>query len=121
MAKKKRTRKGGFNMSAAVRDLLTQDPTLSGKQVQEALKKKFPGQKINPNSCGVAFSMARKKLGIRKKTKSVRKRRPSAGRSVKASAIDMSALQAARKYVSEVGDVDAALDAVRKLKTLQIG
>jgi hypothetical protein len=35
--------------------------------------------------------------------------------------VDMAALQAARKYVSEVGDVDAALEAVRQLRTLQVG
>jgi hypothetical protein len=121
MAKKK-ARRGGFNMSAAVRDVLRENPKLTGKEVEAEVKKRHPGEKINPSSLNVAFSNARKQLGIVKgKKRSVKRRKPSAGGSKVAAAVNMSALQAARKYVSEVGDVDAALEAVRQLRTLQIG
>jgi hypothetical protein len=60
MAKKK-TRSRSFNMSAAVRDVLTETPNLTGKEVEAELKKRHPGQKINSNSLSVSFSSARKK------------------------------------------------------------
>lgn len=121
MAKKK-TRKGGFNMSAAVRDVLRENPKLSGKEAEVEVRKQHPGEKINPSSLNVAFSNARKQLGIVKgKKRSVKRRKPSAGGTKATVAVNMSALQAARKYVFEVGDVDAALEAVRQLRTLQIG
>jgi shikimate kinase len=121
MAKKK-SRRGGFNMSQAVRDVLKENPKLTGKEVEAEVRQRHPGQKINSSSLNVAFSNARKQLGIVKgKKRSVKRRRPSAGGVRSNAAVDMGALQAARKYVSEVGDVDAALEAVRQLKTLQIG
>lgn len=108
-------------MSAAVRDVLRENPQLSGKEVEAEVKKQNPGQKINSSSLNVAFSNARKQLGIVKgKKRSVKRRRPSAGAARSTASVDMGALQAARKYVSEVGDVDVALEAVRQLKTLQI-
>jgi hypothetical protein len=120
MAKKK-SRSRSFNMSAAVRDVLTENPNLSAKEVEAEVKKQHPGQKINSNSLGVSFSSARKKLGIAKgKKRSVKRRKPSAGGRANGT-VDMAALQAARKYVAEVGDVDAALEAVRQLRTLQVG
>jgi hypothetical protein len=55
------------------------------------------------------FSSARKKL-------SVKRCKPSAkGRA--SGTVDMAAFHAARRYVAEVGDVDAALEAVRQPKT----
>jgi hypothetical protein len=121
MAKKK-SRRGGFNMSAAVRDVLKENPKLTGKEVEAEVRQRHPGQKINSSSLSVAFSNARKQLGIVKgKKRSVTRRRPSAVGPRATTAVDMGTLQAARKYVSEVGNVDAALEAVRQLKTLQIG
>jgi hypothetical protein len=109
-------------MSAAVRDVLQENPNLTGKEVEAEVKKKHPGQKINSSSLTVAFSNARRDLGITKgKKRTVKRRKPSARGPKTNAVVDMAALQAARKYVSEVGDVDAALDAVRQLKTLQIG
>ena len=120
MAKKKFS-KGSFNMSAAVRDVLKENPQLSAKDVEAEVKKRHPGQKINSGSLSVAFSNARKTLGIAKrKKKSAKRRKPSAGGRANAT-VDMGVLQAARKYVAEVGDVDAALEAVRQLRTLQVG
>ena len=65
MAKKK-SRRSSFNMSAAVRDVLKQNPKLSAKEVEAEVKKQHPRQKINSNSLSVSFSSARKKLGITK-------------------------------------------------------
>lgn len=126
MAKKKRAR-GDFNMAAEVRELLKQNPAMTGKEVYEALSKKFPRRSINENSCGVAFSTARKTLGITKGRKrrrrkagkkkvAVRKKRPAAT----AASIDVGTLQAAAKFLSEVGNPDKALAAVRQVQSLQI-
>ena len=72
-----------------------------------------PGQKINSSSLSVAFSNARKTLRIAKgKKKSAKRRKPSAGGRANAT-VDMGVLQAARKYVAEVRDVDGAMEAVR--------
>lgn len=122
MAKKKAS--GNFVMSKAILELLQEDANLSGKEVCEELKKRYPGEKINENSALVAFSNARQKLGLRKtRGKSVRRAKPtrSVGRPPKASgSVDLSALQAARKFVAEVGDADKAIAAVRELSTLQL-
>ena len=122
MAKKKSA--SGFNMAAVIRGILEKDKSLSGKEVYAALKKKFPRQKINESSCGVAFSGARKQLGIspkrgkkRKAAKtSVVKMKPAAT----ATTVDLTSLQAAAKFVSEVGDADKAIAAIRQLRSLQI-
>ncbi len=123
MAKKKSA--SGFNMAAEIRSLLRQNRSLSGSEVYAALKKKFPRQRINESSCGVAFSGARKTLGIaqkktgRKRTiakKTVRKMKPAAA----AQAVDMVTLQAAAKFVSEVGGAEKAIAAIRQLRSLQI-
>ena len=123
MAKKKEA--SGFNMAAEIRSLLRQNRSLSGQDLYKALKKKFPRQKINESSCGVAFSGARKKLGIsplkagkkRKAAKKiVRKMKPAAA----AQAVDLTPLQAAAKFVSEVGDAEKAVAAIRQVRALQI-
>ncbi len=123
MAKKKSAR--GFNMAAEIRSLLRQNRSLSGQDLYKALKKKFPRQKINESSCGVAFSGARKKLGISQRKsgkkrkaakKTVRRMKPTAA----AQAVDMAALQAAAKFVSEVGDAEKGIAAIRQVRSLQI-
>ena len=91
----------------------------------EALKKKFPRQSINESSCGVGFSAARKKLGIsqtragkkrKAAKKTVRRMKPAAA----ALAVDLTTLQAAAKFVSEVGDAEKGIAAIRQLRSLQI-
>jgi hypothetical protein len=123
MARKKPATK--FNMAAEIRSLLKQNRALSAREVYEALKKKFPGQSINESSCGVGFLGARKKLGIsqtktgRKRKmdkKTVRKMKPAAT----AQAVDMATLQAAGKFVSEVGEAEKRIAAIRQLRSLQI-
>jgi hypothetical protein len=120
MAKKKSA--SGFNMAAEIRGLLEENRDLSGKDVYTALKKKFPRKGINESSCGVAFSGARKKLGItqprrgKKRKTAVVKLKPAAA----ALKVNLNALQAAAKFVSEVGDADKAIAAIRQLRSLQI-
>src|SRR5690606_17266645 len=101
--------------------VLKENPKLSANEVEAEVKKQHPGQKINSGSLSVSFSNARKALGIAKgKKRSVKRRKPSASGRANGT-VDMAALQAARKNVAEVGDVDAALKAVRQLRTLQVG
>ena len=121
MAKKKSARRGDFNLSAEVRNVLSESPNLTGKETLAAVKKKFPKQAINENSFGVAYSNARRKLGISKPRK-VRRQKPAAKRRSQAptTAVDMKALQAARKYLAEVGDADVAISAIKQLQSLQI-
>ena len=118
----------GFNMAAEIRALLTADRSMTGRQVLEALKKKFPSQKINENSLSVAFSGARKKVGIKK---TVRRRKPDgrkkAARRRKAAvksastSVSLDALRAAKPSLAACGgDTEAAIDAVRQLGRLQI-
>ena len=123
MAKKKSA--SGFNMAAEIRSLLRQNRSLSGSEVYNALKKKFPKQKINESSCGVAFSGARKTLGISQRKagkkrkaakKTVRRMKPAAA----AQTVDLTTLQAAAKFVLEVGDAEKGIAAIRQLRSLQI-
>ena len=62
-----------FNMAEEIRNLLVEDHLLTGKDVLNQLRKKFPKQPINEGSCQVAFANARKKLGL----STVRKKRPA--------------------------------------------
>lgn len=119
MAKKKAS--SNFNMAAEVRKLLGENPKLTGSEVYTALKERFPRQKINKDSCGVAFSAARKKLGIaggrrRKKgaKRSVVKKRPVA------QSVKVDDLQAAAKFLSVVGDAEKAIAAIKQVQALQV-
>jgi hypothetical protein len=120
MAKKKSA--SGFNMAAEIRGLLNGNRDLAGREVYATLKKKFPKEDINESSCGVAFSGARKKLGIsqrrrgKKRKTAVVKMKPAAA----ALKVDLNALQAAAKFVSEVGNSEKAIAAIRQLRSLQI-
>lgn len=120
MAKKRAA--GGINMAAEIRSILRENRSLSGNDVVAALKKKFPNETINESSAGVAFSNARRKLGIKPKRRRgpgkrtvVQKRVPKA-----APKVDFATLQAAAKFVSEIGNADKAIEAVRQVRSLQI-
>jgi hypothetical protein len=122
MAKKKAAPRRDFNLSAEVREILRRNRSFTGREALEALKKKFPKQPINENTFSVAYSGARKKLGIIKGRK-VRRRKPatrSGAQKRSAQSVDMAALQAARKYLAEVGDPDTAIAAIKQLQSLQI-
>jgi hypothetical protein len=111
-------------MAAEIRGLLERNKSLSGPEVYKALKKKFPRQKINEGSCGVAVSDARQKLGIAPKRGKKRKAAKTSVVKMKPAAtaltVDLTSLQAAAKFVSEVGDADKAIAAIRQLRSLQI-
>jgi len=119
-----------FSMAEEIRNLLRENPSLSGREVYQALQQKFPNETINENSCGVAFSSARKQLGIsggRSRAKKVVKRvAPAARVARKASAaggskqLDLATLQAAAKYLSQAGSADAAIEAIRQVQALQV-
>ncbi len=119
MAKKKA--RSGFNMAEEVRKLLKENRKLTGPEVYAALKKKFPKQKFNENSFSVAVSAARKKLGIKGRRgrkagakRTVMKKRPAS------TTVSIESLQAAAKYVAQVGDADKAIAAVKQVSALQI-
>ena len=120
MAKKRSA--SGLNMAAEIRSLLESNRALTGKEAYVALTKKFPAEDINESSCGVAFSGARKKLGISQKRRG--KKRKTAVVKMKPTAaalkVDLNALQAAAKFVSEVGDAEQAIASIRQLRSLQI-
>ncbi len=116
MAKKKAN--NDFNMSAEIRNLLRANWTMTGSEVYNALVEKFPEQIINKNSCLVAVYKNKnrtKKVGKKKSVarKVVKKKRPSV-------AVDINALQAAAKFVAQIGDSDKAIAAIKQLESVQI-
>jgi len=123
MAKKKAAR-GGFNMSEEIRALLQENPGLNSREVFEALQAKFPNQTLNRNSCNVAFSHARRRLGIggKRGAAAVRRRRPSAvvASSGNGDSVDFALLKAARELLSQAGSADAAVAAIQQLQALQL-
>ncbi len=117
MAKKKAN--NDFNMSAEIRNLLRANRTIMDREVYDTLVKNFPNQNINKNSCSVAFYKNRTKKAGKKKSvarKVVKKKRPSAA----VTAVDLNALQAAAKFVAQIGDSDKAIAAIKQLESVQI-
>ncbi|MEZ6065388.1 MAG: hypothetical protein R3B90_06685 [Planctomycetaceae bacterium] len=130
---KKRASSDGFNMAGAIREALEKLGDVSQAECLEAVQAANPGVDINKQSFGVAFSNQRRKLGMKPRRggrKSVKRRKPGArpvgrpagttSRSTGSVTLNMEALQAARKFVAEVGGVDVAMEAVKQLLTLQI-
>ena len=112
-------KKPAFNMAEEIRTLLEADKTLTGKQVFEALRKKFPRQKINENSLINAYSTARRKLGIVGKKRKVVRKKPSVSNS--APAVDFDALRAAKHFLAACdGDSSVAIAALKQLSSLQM-
>ncbi len=131
-----------FNMAEEIRALLKDNRKMSGKEVLAALQQKFPKQAINTNSCMVAFSMARKSMGIRtvrraRPVKSVasasaspavrpwavkKKSAPVAAAVAVAGAVAGIELLVAAKDLLEKcgGDPELALSAIRQLAALQM-
>lgn len=122
MAKKK-SATARIGMAEEIRSLLTANPKLSGKETLEAIKAKFPETPINEKSFGVGFYMARKKLGISSTRrgasakKVVVRKMPSAARP----SVDMTALQAAAKFLTQVGSAETAIEAIKQVQALQLG
>ena len=117
MAKKK----AGKSLSQSIREHLQANPNATPNQIVAALAK--TGIKV---SVGLASSVkytsgpgaktktAEKKRTTGQKTKTVKRKLPSAQN------IDISALQAAAKFVADVGDADKAIAAVKQVSSLQI-
>ena len=118
------TKAADFHMAAAIRDELQANAQISLRECLAAVQAAYPRQTINPNSFGVAFSNQRAKMGLRPRRggrKSVRRRKPQ--RAVppqRTRQVDLGHLQAARRYMMEVGDADTAIAAVRSLAALQV-
>ncbi|WP_437187409.1 hypothetical protein SH668x_000802 [Planctomicrobium sp. SH668] len=124
MAKKKSVR-GDFNMSSEIRNLLQENPKQTSRQVFEQLQARFPDQKVNRNSCNVAFSHARRRLGIRPDAKkAVKLPRPGARfegvATITGAAVNFELLKAARRFLEEAGSSDAAISAIQQLEALQL-
>lgn len=120
MAKKKSTKKPTtsspkqaapeFNMAEEIRLVLASTPDMMGREVEAALREKFPKAKINPNSCGVAFSNARRKLGLG----------PTRAGSYSDVELDASVVFAAKRYVDRCGgDIGTAAAGLEQLAKLQ--
>ena len=117
MAKKKNTAE--FNMSEAIRDLLTENPKLTSQQTTDAILAKFPKAKINKNSFSVAFYTGRKKLGI---GSSRRGRKVGVRKTVTSSqpAVNLAMLRSAAKFLSEIGSAETALEAIKQVQAVQV-
>ncbi len=117
MAKKKPHAE--FNMSEAIREILTANPKLTSKEVIDAIVAKYPKAKINEASFTVAYYTSRKKLGIatsgRGKKVSKRTAKPAARQTV-----DLATLQAAARFLNDVGGADAALEAIKQVQAVQL-
>jgi hypothetical protein len=126
----KKAGKSGFVMSTEILELVRADNSLTGKQVIEALEKKYPKAEINRNSASVAFSNARRELGLNVGRKVKRRRRP-VGRSrtgaatpapVAATTVDLDMLKAAKELLQKCnGDAATAASALRSVAALQMG
>jgi hypothetical protein len=118
MAKKKSASE--FNMSEAIREILTEDSKLSISETLEALKTKHPSAKINEKSYSVAFYTARNKLGIASRRRKKRSGTKSVTKRSTAPQVNLSALHSAKKFLSDVGSADTALAALKQVQDLQV-
>jgi len=112
-------------MSQEIRNLLEENPKQTSREILEQLQARHPGQTINKNSCNVAFSHARRRLGIRGESKrSVKMKRPTTrvARTTSASteSVDITLLKAARKFLADAGSSAAAISAIQQVEALQL-
>jgi len=118
MAKKK----AGKSLSQSIREHLQEDPSATPNQIVAALAKQ--GIKVSQGLAsnvkytsgpGAKKKTSQKKRATGGKKRTVKRKRPSA------QTVDISALQAAAKFVAAVGDADQAIAAVKQVQSLQIG
>ena len=119
-----------FNMSEAIREILSGNPSASSKEVAAAINAKHPSAKINTKSFGVAFYTIRKKLGVGPSKKRRGKRfarkasRAEAATTTPASTgrptVDIAMLQTTAKFLSQVGGAEAALEAIKFVQAAQV-
>ena len=117
----KKSSSSDFNMSEAIRDILTANPQFSNKEVHDAIMEAYPSAKINKNSFSVAYYTGRKKLGIGG-TRRGRKFSNRVGRPAAAArpTVNLAMMQAAAKYLSEVGGAEAAIEAIKQVQAVQV-
>jgi hypothetical protein len=113
--------KKAFNLSAEVRALVKSNNELTGKEVYQTLSKKSRG--INQNSCAVAFSKARRELGLTKKKtggKRISKKVAKPRTAVATDTVSFLALRSARELLSHTnGDVRLATAILKEIQALQ--
>ena len=120
MAKKKARN----SLSQSIRDHLQANASATPTQIVEALAKK--GVKVSPGLAanvkytsgpGAKKKSAKKKRATGRKKgakRTVRRKRPIA------QTVDISALQAAAKFLATVGDAETAMAAIKQVQSLQI-
>jgi hypothetical protein len=109
-----------FNMAEAIRDVLTANPKVSSREAVDAIQSKYPSAKINRNSFSVAFYTGRKKLGMGSSGRRGRIGR-RVGRGGGASHnVNVAKLQAAARFLSEVGSAEAAMEAIKLVQAIQV-
>ena len=121
MAKKKARK----SLSQSIRDYLGAKPSATPNQIVEGLAKQ--GIKVSPGLAsnvkytsgpGAKKKAAKKKRATGRKKgakRSVMRKRPSA------QTVNISALQAAAKFLAEAGDAETAMAAIKQVQSLQIG
>jgi hypothetical protein len=122
MAKKKAATE--FNMSEAIRAILTENPKMSNKEVKEAILAKHPSVKINDNSFAVAYYTGRKKLfglsGSKSKRSKKRNLVAKAAKSAVRPTASLAVLQLAAKFLGEAGSAEVAMEAIKQVQALQV-
>ncbi len=108
MAKKK----SGVSKSQSIHDHLQANPSDMPKQIIAALAKQ--GIKVS-NGLVAKVKYTKKTTGKKKGAKRTVKRK------LPVASVDLLALQAAAKFVAQVGDADTAIAAVKQVQSLQIG
>ena len=112
MAKKK----AGKSRSQSIREHLQGDPSATPNQIVAALAKQ--GIKVSQGlASNVKYTSgpgAKKKRATGGRKRTVKRKRPSA------QTVDISALQAAAKFVAAVGDAETAMAAIKQVQSLQI-
>lgn len=117
-----------FNMSEAIREILSANPNLGSKDVADAIMTKYPTANINKNSFGVAFYTIRKKLGVgpskRRGKRFARKAARAEATTTPASTgrptVDIAMMQTTAKFLSQVGGAEAALEAIKFVQAAQV-
>jgi hypothetical protein len=116
----KKTPDADFNMSEAIRAILTDNPKLGSKEVSDVILTKYPTAKINKNSFSVAFYTGRKKLGISSSGRARKSTKRGPTSAAPRSTVDLALLQATARFLSEVGGADAALEAIKQVQAIQV-
>ena len=120
MAKKKARK----SLSQSIRDYLEAKPSATSNQIVEGLAKQ--GVKVSPGlASNIKYTSglsAKKKTGKKKRAtgrKKGTKRKVMRKRPI-AQTVDISALQAAAKFLATVGDAETAMTAIKQVQSLQI-